>query len=245
MKLLKKKFIYNNFCCFILCGGLNSRLKRSGINIHKSLIKYKNFTLLEHHIKNINKLRIKNCYVNILDKEKEYNLIKKKWSKEIKIKIFKDKVPMGTYGAVKIREKNLSKNIIIIYGDNYLDLNINSLMALYNKTNCKFVIGAYKKKDLSTSGKLILKKNILIRIEEKNKKNKKDINFANAGIYIIKKNLLKNFNYNDYKKNKKDFAYHLIPDLLKKKEKIIVFKKIKKCISFDTKSLLKKNRILY
>lgn len=67
---------------------------------------------------------------------------------------------------------------------------------------------------------------------------------ANAGIYIIKKNLLKSFNYKMYKKKKKDFAYDFIPDLLKKKEKIIVFKKIKNCISFDTKSLLKKNRVL-
>lgn len=244
MKSLKKKFIYNSFCCFILCGGLNSRLKLGGININKPLIKYKNLTLLEHHIKKINKLRIKKCYVNILDKKEKYNLIKKNWVKKIKIKIFKDKVPMGTFGAVKIREKHLSKNIIIIYGDNYLDLNIDNLITLYKKTNCKFLIGAYKKKDLSSSGRLILKKNVLIRIEEKNKNNKKMTDFANAGIYIIKKKLLKSFNYKMYKKKKKDFAYDFIPDLLKKKEKIIVFKKIKNCISFDTKILLKKNRVL-
>lgn len=239
MKLLKKEFNKNHYSAFILCGGLGSRLIKDGINLNKCLIKYKSKTLLEHHLTNLHKINIKKCFINILKKEKKFYQIKKKWSNKIKIKIFKDKKPLGTFGAISKRKKYLTKNIIVIYGDNYIKTDYKKFLSIFEKNNYKFVIGSYKKKNLSNSGRLISKKNILKKIEEKKIKNKHIKDFTNAGIYILKKNLISLYKY-----KKMDFAYNIIPDLIKKKEKIFIYKKITKCISFDTKNLLKKNKII-
>jgi len=114
------------------------------------------------------------------------------------------------------------------------------MIDFFFKKKINFLIGAYKKKDLSSSGRLIFsKKKILKKIEEKKKTNINMTGYANAGVYIIKKKLLKKLD----SKNT-DFAKNFIPYLLKLDEKIHVYSNVDRCISFDTIDLLKKNKII-
>ena len=52
------------YTSIILCGGKNSRLKNSNKKIIKPLIVYKKKTLLEYHLKTLNKIKIRNKFIN-------------------------------------------------------------------------------------------------------------------------------------------------------------------------------------
>jgi N-acetyl-alpha-D-muramate 1-phosphate uridylyltransferase len=225
-----------NLSAFILCGGKSTRLKSSGFLKPKPLIIYKNREILSHNLNLIKKIKIDNCLINCSEKINEYKKVIKKF--KFKKKILLEKKQHGTSGSIIKNLKLLSDNILIIYGDNYLELDINKFINYFVKSNADMLIGVYKKKDLSKSGEMVFNKNILKKIIEKNKNNKNKSGYANSGLYIIKKEVLKFFN-----KVPSDFATDIINPLCREK-KVKVFKSVKKCVSFDTYDLLKKNNVL-
>ena len=66
------------YSSIILCGGKNSRLKSLNKKIIKPLIVYKKRTLLEHHLKTLNKIKIKNIFINTYKNKNFFSSIKKK-----------------------------------------------------------------------------------------------------------------------------------------------------------------------
>ena len=66
------------YTSIILCGGKNSRLKNSSKKIIKPLIVYKKKTLLEHHLKTLNKIKIRNIFINTYKNKNFFYTIKKK-----------------------------------------------------------------------------------------------------------------------------------------------------------------------
>ena len=66
------------YTSIILCGGKNSRLKNLKKKIIKPLIVYKKKTLLEHHLKMLNKIKIRNIFINTYKNKNLFISIKKK-----------------------------------------------------------------------------------------------------------------------------------------------------------------------
>ena len=98
------------------------------------------------------------------------------------------------------------------------------------------LIGVFFKKDLSQSGFIKFNKiKRITKIEEKNILNKNLSGFCNAGIYIFKKKILRNFK----KKKFFDFASDVFPKVLSD-YKCYAYR-INYCKSFDTEDLYKKN----
>ena len=58
----------------VLCGGKNTRLLTIKKNITKPLLMYKGKTLLEHHLINLNKLKVKFNFVNTFQKKKIFEI---------------------------------------------------------------------------------------------------------------------------------------------------------------------------
>lgn len=224
------------FDVLILCGGKNSRIQKYKKNIIKPLIEYKKKSILGHHLKNLKSVKIKNVYINIPEKKKIF--FKKFMTKNIKF--IYEKKPTGTAGVFFKNWDLFHKYVIVIYGDNYLEMNFEPMIKMFKNKKFKFLISVYKKKDLSLSGRVVVKNsNEIISIEEKKIKNKNIYGLCNAGVYIFDKNVFKDLKI-DNNKEILDFSKNIIPGIIKEK-KVGFIENIKKCLAFDNKELYTQN----
>jgi NDP-sugar pyrophosphorylase family protein len=222
---------------FILCGGKNSRIKKYNKNIIKPLIVYKKKTLLEHHVSRIKKVELdlsKNIFINVGNNYLKFKKLIKK--KNISIKIIREKKTLGTAGVIISNIEKFNDNILIFYGDNYLNVNIKRFIDFFFKKNCDLLIGVYLKKDLSESGRVYFdSKNLIKKIEEKKFRNKNITNYCNSGLYLIRKSLLKNLKKNIFT----DFSNEVLPIIIKKNNSYVY--KIGFCKAFDDEKNYRKN----
>ena len=218
----------------ILCGGKNTRLLSLKKKITKPLLSYKKKSLLEHHLINLNKLKIKKIFINTFRNKKIYELYKKK--NNLNFDIINEKKLNGTAGVIITNLNFFTNEILILYGDNYLEYNIENFYNFFKKNQCDLLIGVFKKKDLSISGHVEFnKENKILNFREKDDRLKDKTGYCNAGIYLIKKNLLRKFKKNIFLDFGKDiFSKNFFNNKCK------VFK-ISSCIAFDTPELFKKN----
>ncbi len=183
----------------------------------------------------MNKINIQDIFINTYKNKEPFFLLKKK--NKLNFKIINEKILKGTAGVVFSNYKKLNKNILVIYGDNYLSINIKSFFSFFENNNLDFLMGVYKKKDFSNSGYVEFDNNNNIKkFIEKNPSFIKKTGYANAGIYLFKKKFFKNI-----KKNNKflDFSKDIFSQkIFNKRSKIY---KIKSCTTFDTVPLIKKN----
>ena len=134
----------------ILCGGKNSRIQKYNKEIIKPLIVFKKLTLLEHHLQKIKVIKKKNVFINLHKNIKKFTTLKKK--KKLNFNIIYEKNILGTAGVVISNIKKFNNDILVLYGDNYINYNIKSFINFFNKTNTDLLIGVFLKKDLSQSG---------------------------------------------------------------------------------------------
>lgn len=220
----------------ILCGGRNTRLNSVGKNITKPLLYYKNKSLLEHHLINSDKLNTKSNYVNTFQKREIFENFRRK--NKLNFKVINEKKLKGTAGVVISNLELFKKEILVLYGDNYLNINIKEFYKYFKKKDCDLLIGVFKKKDLSISGSIKFNRyNQIISFREKDIRLKNKTGYCNGGIYLIKKNFLKKF--------KKEIFLDFGNDIFKNKyfnNRCRIYK-LKSCKAFDTPELYKKNLI--
>lgn len=220
----------------ILCGGKNTRLLTVNKSITKPLLNYKGKSLLEYHLINLNKLKVKLNFVNTYKKKNIFEKLKKQ--KKLNFKIIEEKNLKGTAGVVVSNLKLFTDEIFILYGDNYLNFDIKKFYNYFKKNNCDLLIGIFKKKDLSISGSVKFNRlNQILAFSEKNQKLKNKTGYCNAGVYLIRKNFLKKFKKNNFL----DFGKDIFIDKFFNK-KCMVYK-IRSCKAFDTPELYQKNLI--
>ena len=211
--MLKK----NKVIFLIMVGGIGERLRPYTYALPKPLLTANGVCPLDNAFKNIHELGKKEKIYLALRYKKD---VFKKWIKSKKIKnvdyVIEDK-PLGTAGALKrILNKNFD-NIILINGD------------LFFKINFKKIIDYHTKKKFSVT--VCVKKNVTpipyaILIKKKNKfsfKEKPKIyNTINSGIYLIKKNFLKEFFSKKQKRKRDKFD---MPEIINsvKKNKLGIF----------------------
>ena len=222
------------YSAIVLCGGKNSRLKILKKKIIKPLIIYKKKTLLEHHLSMLRLIRINDIFINTYKNEKVFRILKKK--RKLNFKIINENFLKGTAGVVFSNYDKFKDNILVLYGDNYLRIDIKKFYNYFIKNDLDFLIGVYKKKNFSNSGFVKFDKNKCVKkIIEKSPLLKNKVGYSNAGIYLFKKSFFKKI-----KKNKfLDFANDIFSkNIFNKKCQIY---KLRSCTTFDTIKLLKKN----
>ena len=191
----------------VLCGGRNTRLSNIKKGITKPLLSFKGKTLLEHHLINLDKLKVKSYYVNSFKKKKIFLNLKK--NKKLNFKIIVEKKLKGTAGVIISNLHLFTDEILVLYGDNYLNFDARSFYSYFKKNNCDLLIGVFKKKDLSISGSVKFNHlNQISNFSEKNEKLKNKTGYCNAGVYLIRKTFLKKF--------KKDIFLDFGKDVFKK-----------------------------
>ena len=222
------------YSAIVLCGGKNSRLKNFKKKIVKPLILYKKKTLLEHHLNMLELIKINDIFINTYKNEKLFKTLKKR--KKLNFKIINENFLKGTAGVVFSNYDKFQDNILVLYGDNFLKIDIKRFHKYFIKNNLDFLIGVYKKKDFSVSGFVKFDKNKRVKkFIEKSSILKNKVGYSNAGIYLFKKKFFKKIGGNKFL----DFANDIFSkNIFNHKCQIY---KIKSCLTFDTIDLLQKN----
>ncbi len=210
----------NNLSVIILAAGMGTRMKSA---ISKPLHKVGNLEMINHVINMAEKLD-SNDIIVVASRENEDH-IKKSVKDNIKIVIQEDR--NGTGGAVKVAVPYLNKNnnkVLIMYGDVPL-ITYDTYNNMINNENDLVVLGFHTKDISNKYGRLVLNNNKLEKIiefkdaSEEERKN----TLCNAGILLIKQDLLKLLDKINNNNASKEYYLTDIIELAKKDNKDISF----------------------
>lgn len=173
----------------ILAGGFGTRLQSvvsdvpkpmapiNGIPFLNYIFDYLKFYKIEHVVLSTGYLseKISQYYKN------EFN--------SIKISYTKEGTPLGTGGGIRLAmEKCNTKNILVLNGDSFFDVDLNSYFSLHQKFNSDCSLALRKAINASRYGTIQLGDNSAIaKFKEKDSVEKEGL--INGGVYILDREL--------------------------------------------------------
>ena len=166
----------------ILAGGRGKRLKPVTDYVPKSLIPLDNIPIIEWQIRYLKKFRVNTIIICTgYNTEQIENYLKIKNNFGIKIIFSKEKIPLGTAGAIKQAAKHIKeKSFFVLNGDIITNIDIRKLQKKQNS------IAAIPLK--TKFGIIEINDGIVSKFSEK-----KEISnlWMNAGLYHLTKNIVK------------------------------------------------------
>jgi|TARA_B100001093_G_scaffold508966_1_gene572125 D-glycero-alpha-D-manno-heptose 1-phosphate guanylyltransferase len=128
----------------ILSGGKGTRIKKFTKKIPKCLIDINGKPFLYYQLRYLKKYGIKKVILSVGYKSEEVKNYVKNNINFIDVKIVKDgKKLLGTGGAIIKSIKFLKNNFFILYGDSYLNFDLNKLRSIKNRS----IMAIYKNKN--------------------------------------------------------------------------------------------------
>jgi len=222
----------------ILAAGIGSRLGNLIKHTPKPMIRLKDKPILENNILLCKQAGINEILINLYyipEVITEYFNDGSEFG--VKISYFLEDKILGTAGALLPMEKELGKSpFFILYGDNFIEINLESIIEFHNKKQSDFTIVTHKREDVSGSGVIVLDGDMaVIDFVEKPKSNFPDSKWVNAGIYLISSiDIIKSIiRSND------DFGLDIIPQLIKGKYRVFGYKFHEILLAIDTPDLLR------
>jgi len=202
----------------IIAGGKGERIQELGKEIPKLLLPLNNIPLIDHIIKTIKRNNVKEiiiCTGHLSDKIKEY-LEKKDYG--IKIKISKEEKPLGTAGPLNIIKNSIKEDFFILYGDLYMDINLNNILKFHKQKNADATLVLHKSDHPWDSTIVTINDDNKINgfFEKPGKEFWKYNNLTNAALYLVKKDII---NFIEEEK-KLDLAKDIFPLMLKSNKKL-------------------------
>ena len=193
----------------ILCGGKGTRLGALTKNIPKPLIKINNKYFLTYLIKFYQKFNFENIYLLAGYKGEK---IKEKFDKKkfnfIKTICLIEKKPLGTGGSLNLLKNKIKNDFLLVNADSFLQYDLeNFLEKSSNSSICNIIL---------VNAKTYLENNQLNNLSvnlEKKVIFKSKSNLMNSGIYLFKKEILKQIP-NKFLSLEQD----LLPNLILKKK---------------------------
>ncbi len=199
----------------ILAGGLSTRLKPLTDNVPKPLLKILDKPFLLYQIELLKKHSISEVIISThYFHHKIKDFLKDGSEFGVKITYSYEEEPLGTAGAIKLTEKYLdSDSIIVLNGDILTDLNLTDFINYHHKSNADITLNLTKVLDPTSYGLVFIDESLRItKFLEKPSIEEAIINTVNTGIYIINCDILKyipeNTNYS--------IERQLFHDLIKK-----------------------------
>ncbi|OGI00306.1 MAG: hypothetical protein A2Y25_01605 [Candidatus Melainabacteria bacterium GWF2_37_15] len=179
----------------IMAGGLGTRLRPFTENIPKPLLKLGDKTLIEYNIDWLNEFGIMNFYitVNYLGDQIIEHLGDGK-TKEIKINYVKEDKPMGTAGSISLINNFENEDILVLNSDIITNIDYHD-----------FYQSFLEEEAMMTIASIHYTRNVPYAVFETDcrkilsYKEKPSYNYtSNAGIYLVKKELLKEIPENTF-----------------------------------------------
>lgn len=197
-----------------MAGGFGTRLRPLTNNIPKPMVPIVNKPILEHIINLLKTHKIKDYVVLLFYMP---GLIKKYLGDGsrfgVKIRYVIPDQDFGTAGAVKLAEKYIKGDFIVISGDVLTDFNLSEVKSFHVRKNTIATLSLYSSKNPLQYGIVLTDKgDRIVRFLEKPSSSEIFSDTINTGIYFFKKEIFgfipENENY--------DFSKDLFPQLLKR-----------------------------
>lgn len=172
----------------ILAGGLGTRIRGVIGDIPKSLAPIQNKAFLCYLLDYLEKQGVTRVILATgFQHESIQNLIGSRYG-GITIDYSQEMEPLGTGGAIKMALAKTKNNaVVILNGDTFFKINLQSLWTFYQQTPCDVVLALKQIDNTSRYGTVRLEENQIKNFEEKNVLEKTGL--INGGIYIVNRNL--------------------------------------------------------
>lgn len=191
----------------ILSGGKGTRLQEVVKDIPKTMAKVNNKPFLEYLLEELKKYHVKNVILAVGYKKEIIKSYFGNYYKGINIIYSEELEPLGTGGAIKkALELSKDKDVIVLNGDVYSNVNLNKLMECHMKSKRNVTLTLKYMEDFDRYGVVEFNKdNIITKFEEKKRKQS---GYINVGVYAIKKDVFEKINDKNFESNfsiEKDF----------------------------------------
>ena len=177
----------------IMAGGKGTRLATIRNDIPKSMIPICEIPLLVHQIENLRENNIRNI---ILVTGYLGNIIKEYFDDGsnfgVNITYFEEEIPLGTAGALAFLHKSLENDFILLFGDLFIDINFIKFYNYHQQRGGLATLYVHPNSHPYDSDIVITDtKDRIVDWKAKNSpRNDYYKNLVNAGIYILKKELV-------------------------------------------------------
>jgi len=220
----------------ILAAGKGTRLKPVTNDIPKVMIPVNGKPVLEYHIEQLAKARIKKIFINLHhlpEKIKKYIGSGDRWNIEI-IYSFEPEI-LGTAGAIKNIEKNIGPDpFLVVYGDNFLELDLSKFIKYSISKGGIGTIAVFEKDDVTGGGIVAIeKKNRITRFLEKPSPSEVFSHWVSAGVFFFSNRIFE-FIGHGYS----DLGYDILPKILEQEDIIFAYKLDSKVWAIDSIDLL-------
>jgi len=199
----------------ILCGGFGTRLSKMVNDRQKTMADISGKPFLYYTISNLKKQGIKDiilCTGHMAEGIKDYFKDGKDFG--VTIQYSHEDKPLGTAGAIKNAENLIKEDFIVLNGDAFFDINFDEFIN-FSKKKKSTVIALKRVEDTSRYGVVNFDEDLrIINFTEKPGSEGKKSGFINGGIYLLKKETLK-----EIPKDKKvSIEREIFPRLIKNKK---------------------------
>ncbi len=155
----------------ILVGGKGSRLGKITSKTPKPLIKINRKPFLDYLLIKLSKYNLNNIYLMCsYKKELFFNKYNNKYIQNTKIICVDEGKAKGTGGALFKIKKRINKNFLMLNGDTYFDINLNSIinLKLSNKSICMVLTHINKSENNTLMNSLAIKNGLVYFSKKKN-----------------------------------------------------------------------------
>lgn len=204
----------NRYTAIIQAGGKGTRLEALTNNkIPKPLLEINERPMLEWQIENLIRYGIREFIIivgHLGEKIQEYFGDGDKW--KIKIEYIKERKPLGSAGALYFLKDKGRKDFILIFGDVMFDLDWNRFINFHEKKNGMATLLVHPNSHPYDSDLVIMENGSKVTGLHYKNSSRNDFydNCVNAGLYILKGDILENFGEERYLDLEKDVLPRLI-----------------------------------
>ena len=200
---------------FLLAAGLGTRLRPITNVIPKCLVEVAGRPMLDYWFSIFRKYGITEVLINLNHFPEQVKEYVQNNSSDIKIKLVYEEKLLGSLGTLLKNQKFVEneKSFFVFYADTLTNINLKEMLRVHRNSNRVFTIGLFRSNNPSSCGIVKLDASgCIIDYEEKPTEPKSDL--ANAGIYIIDYELIKNVKVDSDKLL--DIGFDLLPQLINK-----------------------------
>jgi mannose-1-phosphate guanylyltransferase/phosphomannomutase len=203
----------------ILIGGKGSRVKKISKKIPKAFLKIGKYSIIDHQLKQLSKLKKKIFIISNKKISKFNNKLKNKY-KSIDLKIFEESKQLGTGGCLKPLQNYKKNDYLIIMGDLIFNIDFKKFYSFHKKNKSDITLLVHPNDHPYDSDLLeINEKSQLIKFHNKPHKTDDIGNLCSSGIFLINKKILKFIKPNKFQ----DLSKDILPKLLKKNIKVFAY----------------------
>lgn len=198
----------------VLAAGKGTRLGSLTATVPKPMLPAGNRPIIGHVLDLLARHRVRRAFINVHHGAavlQEYCGDGSRWDLEI-VYSFEPQL-LGTAGTVKRLGPQLAGSaFLVVYGDNYLDCDLSSLVAFHDRSASLATVALFRKDDVAGSGIVEIDEgHRIVRFLEKPRPTDVFSHLVNAGLYVLSPAILPLIP--DFVPC--DFGYHVFPALLK------------------------------